>query len=295
MAIADLLLNKISRIGWYLKDVGLPVSSELSYINFCIHSEVIYDKATCEALLRFSKDFHDLTGNRITLCVTTPLCPMVRDKMREKGISEDDFRSNVLSLSASADIGYHGHFYLKTRSGILQVSSANYDKGAVCGQIAEEMSWFDNLGIRPQVYVAGWWFLKEDIILALENFGIKVDVSVRKYCRDTFGGKYLFDAGIPEYGSPFILPPSKDIVEIQSIFGPIMRPPIMKRHLLRYLAGGALSERFFIFPLHDWDVPRYYRNILLNVRELCKFDHTVRWMDVLKMRDICREKIRVNG
>lgn len=288
-------LSKFSKIIWYLRDVKLPQRQELSYINFCIHSERLYDDTVYKSLLRFSKDVLSLTGSKITVCVSSPLCPLVREPIIKNNSSLDVFTARVKDVANFAQIGYHGHFYRENENKNIQISRDNYDKDIVREQIHREMEWFKIAGIYPKVYVAGWWFLASDIVLDLERFGIKVDVSVREGRGDTFGGKYLDDVSVPQCGKPFILPPSKNIVEIQSIFGPVMPTLLMKGYLSKYLDKNKTENLFFIFPLHDWDIPKHYRHLLSNIVELCRHKESIGWMDILKMRDLYLTKSRGTG
>ena len=80
----DMIASKLTKIAWYFGNINLPQRQGLSYLNFCIHTEVIYDSRTYQALLKFSKDFLGLTGKRITVCVSTPVCPLVKKGLVEK-------------------------------------------------------------------------------------------------------------------------------------------------------------------------------------------------------------------
>jgi len=267
----------------------------LAHINFCIHTEMIYNHETYQALLKFSKDFYNLTEKKIALCAMTPLCPAVRRALAENNITEETFIANVLKLKEYAEVGYHGHFYREGSGRLIQISRDNYDKELVCGQIRREMKWFGKVGIAPKLYTAGWWFLTEDIVLELETEGVKVDMSVREDGMDSFGSRYLKGIETSECGRPFILPPSKDIVEIRSIFGPIMKSFRMKWHLSKHIKRNKDGDLFFVFPLHDSDITKYYKNIWSNVEKLSRFKNTVAWMDILKMRDIyLKKRERIN-
>ena len=284
-AYKGMISNKLTKIAWYIGNVRLPQRQGLSYINFCIHTEVIYDSKTYQALLKFSKDFNELTGKKITVCVSTPVCPLVKKGLIENKLSEDAFSKRVLEVSKFAEIGYHGHFYPKGSTTFDHMRRADYDKDLVVGQISQEMTWFKNIGLYPKIFIAGCWFLMKEMVLELERWGIKVDVSVRRDKSDTFGGVYLDNSKVPQYGEPFILPPSKNVVEIQSLFGPVMHPAIMKGHLSQYMKDTKAPSPSFIFPLHDWDIPKYYSAIWANVVELCKYKNSVEWMNVMDMRD----------
>ncbi len=282
----DIISSKLTKIAWYFGNVKLPQRQGLSYLNFCIHTEVIYEDRTYQALLKFSKDFKELTGKRITVCISTPICPLVRKGLVENKLSEKLFSDRVLDMTRHADVGYHGHYYPKGTTTFDHMRRSDYNKDLVTKQIAQEMAWFKNIGISPKTYIAGCWFMMEEMVLELEKWGIEVDVSIRRDKGDTFGGVYLDISEVPQYGRPFILPPSKNIVEIQSIFGPVMIPAIMKGHLSRYMRSDIGSAQSFIFPLHDWDIPRYYHNIWANVRELHRHKDKITWASINEMRDM---------
>lgn len=278
------MIAKLPKLAWYIGGAELPARQAVSYLNFCIHTEMIYDTGIYKALTAFSKDFFVLTGKRIAVCISTPACPYVKAAMSKNGFADEDFASRILELARFAEIGYHGHFYDEGPDGLTQVSRNHYPAELVSGQIRKEMKWFGSIGIRPRIYVAGWWFMTADIVLELERSGLEVDVSVRKGKYDTFGTRYMDDGDLPRAGRPFILPPSKNVVEIQSIFGPVMQPPVMKGHLGKYLKVDPAQELFFIFPLHDWDLPKYYRNIWSNTECLSRHWQCVSWMDIPDMR-----------
>ncbi|MBU1808666.1 MAG: hypothetical protein KJ661_03785 [Candidatus Omnitrophica bacterium] len=282
--LRDMLSEKLIRIAWYLTNMNLPERRALSYVNFCIHTEVIYEDGTYRALLKFSRDFKELTGKKITVCVSTPICPLVRKGLVDNGLSEKAFSERVSEMARHADVGYHGHYYPEGTTTFDHMRRSDYNKDLVVKQITREMTWFRNIGISPKTYIAGCWFMMKEMVLELERCGIEVDASIRRGKGDTFGGVYLDISRVPQYGRPFILPPSKNIVEIQSIFGPVMAPAIMKGHLSRYMRSDIGSVQSFIFPLHDWDIPRYYRNIWANVRELQRHKDKIAWANVNEMR-----------
>jgi hypothetical protein len=280
------LVDTIAEVIEHLGDQALPPRDAPAHVNFSIHCECVYDDRVYASLLKFAGDFNALTGKRIAICVSTPRSPLAGTMMAKRGFSEGEFEARVSDLAGSAEIGYHGHFRPLEKDGPWEIPKLEYDEKAVVEQIGKEMQWFRNIGISPKVYVAGWWFLTAGIVRELERSGIAVDSSVRKGKADSFGGRYLDDAEVPEPGRPFILPPSKGLVEIQSIFGPVMAPVFMKRHLWRHLERDTKEDLFFVFPLHDWDIPHYYRFIRANMNEVSKFKTAVDWMDILEMREV---------
>jgi len=275
---------------WKALTCGIfPRRDGVSYFNFVIHCEKIYDDIIYRGLLAFAKEFFELTAKKIVICVATPFCPVVARELH--GNARNIFADRVLKLGEYAHIGYHGHFYKEEDGVISQISAKNYDADMVMRQMREEIGWLKRLGLSPKIYVAGWWFLTDDIIIELERSGVLVDLSVRKGKADTFGTKYLDDRNIPEYGEPFVLPPSRLIVEVQSLFGPVMPPFIMKYHLAQYLCGKNRGDLFFAFPLHDWDIPKYYSNILSNVIMLKKsLGGHMDWMNIPDMREAYMSK-----
>lgn len=284
--IKEIFIEKLSKAAWYLKGPALPDLKEPARINFCIHTEMLYEDRVAEALLAFARDFNGLTGTKIAVCVTTPECPMTGDAMSTRGVSDSLVADRVSEIARYARIGYHGHFYRRGRSGLEQISKSNYDKEVVIMQIGKEVGWLKRLAIDPRIYIGGWWFLSADIVVELERAGIRVDASIRRGKTDTFGGRYLADEAIPSCGRPFMLPPSNDIVEIQSVFGPVMPRPIMNGHLSRCMSNDAGKPLYFIFPLHDWDIPKYHRNLWSNVKALSNSKTSVLWTDIMAMREM---------
>lgn len=293
--LMTMLSEKISKALWLIRDPGLPIRRIPARINFCIHTEVLYDAKIYDALLIFSKDFLSLTGKRLVVCVSTPVCPLVKAELDRTGKTPESIGDRIRELSKFAEIGYHGHFYIKGFGGNTQISDSNYDKGTVIAQIRDEIAWLNGIGVSPKVYIGGWWFLTADIVVELERAGICVDVSVRKGRRNTFGGSYIDDAAIPDCGRPFILPPSKNIIEMQSMFGPVMITPIMNGHLSRYIDKYKEEPIFLIFPIHDWDVPEYIRNLRANVDALHSAAESVAWTDIMDMRREAASNIAKGG
>lgn len=278
------LADKANKVWRALSCAAIASRGGVSYFNFAIHGEMIYDEVTYKALLAFAEEFYSLTGKKIAVCVSTPGCPLVSKELAARGIEIHTFNDRVANLNRFADIGYHGHFYGINDGGIYQISDENYDKDTVIGQIRKEIGWFKEIGMSPKIYVAGWWFLTSDIVLELERSGISVDSSVRKGKANTFGNSYLDDREVSGYGKPFILPPSSSIVEIQSLFGPVMPAFMMKYHLSQYIDRESEGDLLFIFPLHDWDIPKYHFNILSNVKTLKKRGRGAEWMNIADMR-----------
>lgn len=294
--LKDIVLDKFTKLVWYLMDVDLPSREIPARINICVHTEMLYDELVFDALLGFSKGFLGLTGKKMAVCVSTPVCPLVKNAMKNMAVARDVVAERICEVSKFAEIGYHGHFYREGANALEQISHDNYDRDTVIRQIKGEIDWLMDIGIAPRIYIGGWWFLTSDIVLELERAGITVDVSVRKGRRDTFGGKYLEDAVLPPCGKPFLLPPSKRIIEIQSIFGPVMMTSIMKGHLSRYLCDKKDEPMSFIFPLHDWDIPKYQRNLSANIASLNESVGSVEWADIMDMRDsFFSERLKGDG
>jgi len=288
-----IMLKKIPKAVWYLAKGDLPGRTGVSYVNFCVHTEMLYDEKTYLHLLKFSRNFNALTGNRTTLCVTTPLSPCVKKEMKRLGVHEKSVAERLSELKKTSEIGYHGHFYDDTGVDLKEMSAENFDERAVRNQMASEIKWLTACGVTPKIYTAGWWFLNSRIVRMLETFGIEMDSSVRKGKSDFFGGRYLGEDEVPPYGKPFILPPSSNILEIQSIFGPVMPPFFMKAHLSGYLEIDREKDIFFVFPLHDWDITRYGGSINANVSALDKLKGRFEWMDMTGMRNVWLKKEKV--
>lgn len=247
-------------------------------VGLCVHCERTYDDAIYNKMLNFSRFFKHLTGKRLIVCVLTPLNPLLDRAMKNVGFDQKLYKGRVEALSEFCEIGYHGHFYRKEKNGgFTQINGGSPYIDTAKAQIKQEITWFHKHGFKPYQYVAGWWFLNEGIILQLESHGIEVDFSIRRSGEDTFGGRYLDEDKRPFVGKPFILPPSRNIIEIQTVFGPISHPYIVRKHLIPYMQYEPGEKTYLVFSIHDWDLLNYYREIKNSVEFVAVDSRDFKW------------------
>ncbi|MFH1996797.1 MAG: hypothetical protein ABIJ27_07400 [Candidatus Omnitrophota bacterium] len=267
----------IRRIGRMLKYASFGIASKIDVfrgygrivpatVGLSVHCEKLYDGAIYAKLLRFSNFYRELTGRKLIVCAHSPRNPVTSYVMRLIGFSDEEYRRRLEALGEFCDIGYHGHFYRGKKDGEFAVINGNSPHADIAvEQINKEFDWFHANGFYPRKYIAGWWYLHPEIIRALESKGIELDFSIRRSGTDTFGMSYLPDYKRPPLGEAFILPPSKKVVEVQTVFGPTSHPYRIGKLLADPMSYGRGKRIYFVFAIHDWDLLAYYREIKSNI------------------------------
>jgi len=257
-------------------------------INFVFHTEAIANGSIFNKLMDFCKEFFDYTHAKVTLCITTPFCPQTQCQLNEFNITIKEYEKRIRAVSEFAEIGYHGHFFIDS-SDMVPINHLNYNFQLISKQMHAEFKWFKEQGIVPITYVAGWWFLTDDIIKQLEDFGIRVDCSIRRNHTNTFGKKFIKDDKIPQRGEPFILSPSKKTIEIQSVFYPIHHPRLTLNMLKNVIGFRADKELFLVFPSHERELLDFNREFWANIKMLTKLDY-IKWTNLSEMDTLAREE-----
>jgi len=306
--IVDFLFD--FRVGSCFEDIR---REEPVHINFVLHVENIHVEKDFKVLLNFASRFFDSTGVKTTSCVVTPHS-YVEKRARALGVTDALYAGRLEELSRVSDIGYHGHFCKKVSSeedykrelaafkgeaeidrdrvmanGAFPMGWANFGLDAVREQIEKEIDWLRESGFNPAIYVAGGWFLRKEILFFLEEKGIRVDCSLRKYHTDIFGKKYLEDHEYPERGVPFIIPPTQSVVEIQSIFYPVEHPVFTGRHFLDLLNCEPARKLFIVFPSHERELSAFSANIWRNIKMISRSPLFV-WTSLKDMQKIISEE-----
>ncbi|MFH1905591.1 MAG: hypothetical protein ABIK53_08760 [bacterium] len=263
-------------------------------INFVFHTEAIANKRIFDKLIDFCKKFLDYTHAKPTLCITTPYCLKTELQLDEFGITTQEYTKRVKSVSEFAEIGYHGHFFtsLSNKHTLVPINHLNYNFQLIKEQMKKEISWLQKERISPITYVAGWWFLTDDIIEQLESFEIRIDCSIRRNHTNTFGEKFIEDNKIPQRGEPFILSPSKKIIEIQSVFYPIDHPRLTLNKLKNVIDFRADKELFLVFPSHETELLEFRREFWASIKVLTKLDY-IKWTNLSEMNTLAREEWKV--
>jgi len=259
--------------------------------NFVFHTEAIANKRIFDKLMDFCKKFFDYTHAKVTLCITTPYCPQAQCLLDEFNVTIVEYEKRVRAISEVAEIGYHGHFFIDS-SGTVPINHLNYNFQLINEQMHAEFKWFNEQEIAPITYVAGWWFLTDDIIKQLEASGIRVDCSIRRNHTNTFGKKFIDDDKIPQRGEPFILPPSRKIIEIQSVFYPIHHPRLILNMLKNVMNFRTDKELFLVFPSHETELLEFRREFWESIKVLTKLDY-IKWTNLREMNKLARDEWKV--
>jgi len=260
-------------------------------INFVFHTEAIANKRIFDKLMDFCKKFFDYTHAKVTLCITTPYCPQAQCLLKKFNITIMEYEERVRAISEIAEIGYHGHFFIDS-SGMVPINHLNYDFRLIKKQMHAEFKWFEEQGMSPITYIAGWWFLTDEIIKQLEDFDIVVDCSIRRNHTNTFGEKFIQDNKIPQRGEPFILSPSQKIIEIQSVFYPIHHPRLTRNMLKNVIDFRPDKELFIVFPSHETELLEFNREFWANIKILTNLDY-IKWTNLSKMNRLARAEWNV--
>lgn len=286
------------------------------YINFVLHIEEIANKSVYKELRKFCKNFFNYTLTKPTLCITTPECPYTAMQLRYYKTSKKTYESRVRELKEFSEINYHGHFFTftdnkllaeniceklfgadnkKIYSGIwknklIPIYYDNYDLKQIETQIKRELNWLNKIGIQPEVFVAGWWFMTKEIANMLEGFGFKIDCSLRKNHLDTFGKKYLKDEDFSSRGETFILPPTKRLVEVQSVFYPIKHSYRTINYLKEVLNHRPEENLFIVFPSHESEIITYKKEIWENIKTLTHKSNLFQWKELSEIKKIIYNK-----
>ena len=305
----------LARRAGYLRDSLLdrvrperPVErAEPVRVNFVFHTERVAEAPSFDRLLAFVSAFHRATGARPTLCLLTPECPKVRVQMERGGIAEGAIVERIARLLEHAEAGYHGHFYEvsadeasaraafrahfgrdgvypgPTRDGratwLIPVSHLNPRHDLAAAQMDRELDWLSRAGIRPRVYVAGWWHMDAEVARMLDQRGFDIDCSIRRRHANTFGARYLGDEAIPPRGEPFLLPPTRRVLEVQSIFYPVDHPYRMRTAYADIAAHRPDRPLFVALPSHEGELFTHGRVFWDHVRRISA-SRAFAWHDV---------------
>lgn len=265
----------------------LPARPVPLRVNVVVHAERLARPEAFRSLRAFARDFRRERGVPITCCVITPRCPWAALQLRQEGLDDAGYAARVRDLAEDADIGYHGHFFREAASPgaaretydrdfggggeaffaeeweyrLDPVGPRSHDAGVVERQMAGELAWFSAQGIAPKVYLGGWWYMTADLAALLESHGFLADCTIRKGHPDTFGGRYLPDGEVPERGTPWMLPPTRGVAEIQSVFYPVDSPRRLAPSYRALFSGGPAEPRAVALPLHEGEIACYGREI----------------------------------
>lgn len=261
------------------------------YTNFIFHVEEISSDKSFSSLLEFAKKLNQETGVRLIACIKTAINPMSKISLAKESLTEKDYIKRVTMLTNFCDIGYHGHFpcYTEDSSLARQKSleflgtenfSRTYDDKLlptiVTGEneellqerIHNEIEWLRKYFYQPRIYSAGFWYITEKIISLLEENGIEADSSIRKKHKDSFGSNFLNDEDYPQRGIPFILKPSRNIIEIQSAFYLVEHSKNTQKYLQETFSLLPEKPLFLFFPSHETELIKHKKEMYCNLKYL---------------------------
>jgi hypothetical protein len=242
------------------------------WLNAMFHTEMLDDDGVYAGMVAFCRSFRDLTGVQPWLCVMTPECHRVKERIRAAGFSPDRYAERILALGDVAEIGFHGHAFLPNGDRMV---GAHFRPEAALPQFERELAWLKAIGVTPRVYTGGWWILTPELLAMLAGHGFVLDGSTRGPLTNEYGNKYPDD--LPSVGERFALNPA--VTEIGSL-------PYFKRPWPYYLAmlqeslpeWGRL-DRWAVLPLHDYDRPEA-RGHDLRIIERLAAHPAVGWLTV---------------
>src|SRR4051794_865324 len=90
----------------------LTVATPRLWLNAIFHTEMLDVDGVNAGMADFCRAFRDLTGVVPWLCVMTPECHRVRERLRTGGFSPERYAERILALQDVAEIGFHGHAFL---------------------------------------------------------------------------------------------------------------------------------------------------------------------------------------
>lgn len=270
-------------------------AGKVLHLGLVFHSEMVQDNAVFDKLIEMSKSI----PFRPVLCIMTPQNPYIKDDMKKRKITENQFTERIQTLAKSCDIGFHGHWCMKTPDGTMQNSP--YNRNVETGiekagfvltlnkpeeiekQFRNEYNYFEKNGFKPGIYTAGWWHLNKTIVSLLDKHGFDIDCSIRHLQNDTFGKRYMTEQELPRRGKAFHLFPSKKIIELASISYLHMNWWTIIKDLYPVFRqkDGPL---FAILPLHDYDLLDNFSKVKENIEFLSQIKN-VRWSSINEMKE----------
>jgi len=239
----------ISMIRWTEFCLDSLASGEGTRFGLVLHTEgLVSDKVAFE-LKEFGREVSPFF--RPMLTTITPICPMyqvdpladpLRVELPEIARTqrvEAEFAERINSLAEYFDVGYHGHFF-KADDGVYRPT---FELGAIRQQFEQEREYLSDIGLAPETYAGGWWYINSQIHSLMAEHGLTVDTTINDLRLDSFSRRQPF----PEspLGQPFWV--SKSVLEIPSL-----------RSFFNLFFGVAIERRrstnYVIISMHDYDL-----------------------------------------
>ena len=290
-----------------LRPPKFPAREKPLFLNFAFHVEHLADKALFEVILAFIGDFRAVTGVSPLAAILAWTNPLTQARARCHGCSEVEFARRVDRVAEHAEIAMHGHFFKECANpdqarsenarlfgssaeaftelddaALVPIGPPNYDEPLVEGQFSRDLEWLRSRGHDPKIYAGGQWMMTAHLAGLLERNAFRADTTIRKRHTGALGD-YLDDPDIPPRGRPFVLEPTKSIIEIQSLFYPTVHPSLHVRPLRELLATDPAGELFAVFPSHETEVAHFRPEIDRHVRFITRHCPGARWLAVTEM------------
>lgn len=223
-------------------------------IGAVVHAEALGDPRVYPLFHDLCRFFRRATGTRMLACVVPGGNPIVRGLMRAHGLTPAAYLDRIRMLAADAEIGYHGHFFVRQGSdGLAPMRHANFDADVFRWQLDDDLEWFRALGTMPRCYTGGWWVLNDTILTSLAAGGIRYDFTLRPTRRNTFGETYDVVADALD-GRPCRV--TGGIWEMASFAG-LWRYPGDTAAWTTAATSSAPPPPFFGLFFHDYDLLTY--------------------------------------
>lgn len=168
-----------------IKSVHYPIQFSFK-LGFVFHTEEIFNPEIHNTLIKFCKQYIEVTGTKC-ICVTmTPPNKRVEKGMRLFKCSNQEYINRMQELSSVAHIGFHGHFWhdpqkFEDAGFDIRKHNTGYKYDVFYKQFEEQVNWFyENNISHNDTYSGGWWFINKDLIELLLKHGFKYDYSMSK-------------------------------------------------------------------------------------------------------------------
>ena len=240
---------------------------------------------------------------KTSACVMTPANPRVKADMEHGGVSGKEFLDHLKEMAGLFEIGYHGHYCRPSGTPPSPLAKTEIERSgfaltldepeALKSQFLAEYNYLASNLYPPKAYSAGWWFMNSTVAGLLDENGFEPDCSLRRYYRDTFGGKYPRQGNLPGNGVPFRLAGAGKVIELPSVFYLHLNWWTVVRELfpLLWRAGGPL---FAVLPTHDYNLKEDLGKVLENIRLLSDIPN-VRFVSLSKMKELAESSGPVFG
>ena len=269
------------------------------YLSVCVHTEKIQDAETFGRMLELGRAL----PFKPSACVMTPANPRVKADMEHGGVSGKEFLDHLKEMAGLFEIGYHGHYCRPSGTPPSPLAKTEIERSgfaltldepeALKSQFLAEYNYLSSNLYPPKAYSAGWWFMNSTVAGLLADKGFETDCSLRRFYRDTFGGKYPGQGNLPGNGVPFRLAGAGKVIELPSVFYLHLNWWTVVRELfpLLWRAGGPL---FAVLPTHDYNLKEDLGKVLENIRLLSDIPN-VRFVSLSKMKELAESSGPVFG